>query len=130
MSERILVDTDVWIDFLRGHAEATTFVTANAERILMSSIGVAELYAGVRGDAGSPERRALEDLIRLFRVVPATTEIGRIGGLYKREYGPSHGVSLADAIVAATATAEAAKLATLNVKHYPMLKGVEPPYRK
>ena len=66
----------------------------------------------------------------LFRVVPVGFDIAKLGGLYKRDYGRSHGVGIADAIVAATATLEDAELKTLNVKHYPMLKGIEPAYRK
>ena len=56
--------------------------------------------------------------------------IARLGGLYKRDYGKSHGVSLADAVVAATTTFENAELKTLNVKHYPMFDAIEPAYRK
>lgn len=37
---------------------------------------------------------------------------------------------LADAIVAATAVTEGAELKTLNVEHYPMLRGIRPAYRK
>jgi len=42
----------------------------------------------------------------------------------------SHGVGLADAILAATAEVENAELKTLNTKHYPMLKGLRPAYKK
>ena len=42
----------------------------------------------------------------------------------------SHGVGLADAILAATAESEDAELKTLNRKHYPMLKGLRPAYMK
>ncbi|MHC4458909.1 MAG: PIN domain-containing protein, partial [Planctomycetota bacterium] len=52
------------------------------------------------------------------------------GGLYKRDYGKSHGVGLADAILAATAEAENAELKTLNTEHFPMLKGLRPAYTK
>mgnify|MGYP000852648065 CR=1 FL=1 len=50
--------------------------------------------------------------------------------MYRRDYGKSHGVGLADAILAATAEAEKAELKTLNTKHYPMLKGLKPAYTK
>jgi len=123
----ILVDTDVLVDFLRGHSKAVAFVNANSARIILSSIVVAELYAGVKGDA---EQAALENFISLFRVVPVSTEIAKVGGLYKHNYGKSHGVGLADAILAATAEAENAELKTLNTKHYPMLKGLSPAYKK
>jgi predicted nucleic acid-binding protein len=127
MAGSILLDTDVLVDFLRGHGKAVAFVNANAARILLSSIVVAELYAGVRGDA---EEAALGDLISLFRVVPVGAEIAKAGGLYKRDYGKSHGVGLADAILAATSEVENAELKTLNTKHYPMLKGLRPAFTK
>ncbi len=72
----------------------------------------------------------LENFISLFRVAPVSAEIAKAGGLYKRDYGKSHGVGLADAILAATAEAENAELKTLNTKHYPMLKGLKPAYKK
>ena len=123
----LLLDTDVLVDFLRGQSKAVAFVNARSARIILSSIVVAELYAGVRGDR---EQAALEDLVSLFRVVPVSGEIAKTGGLYKRDYGKSHGVGLADAILAATAEAENAELKTLNTKHYPMLKGLRPAYTK
>jgi len=96
-------------------------------RILLSAVVVAELYSGVKS---STEEASLGDVIGLFRVVEITGEIAKIGGLYKRDYGSSHGVGLADALLAATAGVEGAKLATLNVRHYPMVQGLRPAYRK
>jgi len=127
MAELILLDTDVLVDFFRGHGKAVAFVNAHSTRIILSSIVVAELHAGVKGDA---EQAALENFVSLFRVVPVSAVIAKAGGLYKRDYGKSHGVGLADAILAATAEAENAELKTLNAKHYPMLKGLRPAYKK
>ena len=130
MSRPLLLDTDVLIDFLHGQRNAVSVVSENSDRIILSSIVVAELYAGVRGGTGDAEQTALENFLSLFRVVPVSYTIAKLGGLYKREYGRSHGIGLADAIVAATATVENAKLKTLNVKHFPMLNDIEPAYRK
>jgi predicted nucleic acid-binding protein len=127
MPKLILLDTDVLVDFFRGFDKAVAFVNVNNARIILSSIVVAELFAGVKGDA---EQAALQNFISLFRVVPVDATIGKAGGLYKRDYGKSHGVGLADAILAATAEAENAELKTLNTKHYPMLKGIKPAYKK
>ena len=127
MGDAILLDTDVLVDFLRGHSKAVAFINAHSARIILSSIVVAELYAGVKGNA---EQATLEDFISLFRVVPVSAEIAKAGGLYKRDYGKSHGVGLADGILAATAEAENAELKTLNRKHYPMLKGLMPAHMK
>ncbi len=127
MALPILLDTDVLVDFFRGHRKAEAFVNTHSARILLSSIVVAELYAGVKGKA---EQAALKGFVSLFRVVPVTSEIAKAGGLYKHDYSQSHGVGLADALLAATAESENAELKTLNTKHYPMFKGLRAAYRK
>jgi predicted nucleic acid-binding protein len=127
MAESFLLDTDVLVDFLRGYTKAVAFVNAQSSRIILSSIVVAELYAGVKGDE---EQAALDNFVSLFRIVPVGADIAKAGGLYKRDYGKSHGVGLADAILAATAETENAVLKTLNTKHYPMLQGLRPAYKK
>lgn len=127
MPKPVLVDTDVMIDFLRGHPKAVAFVKEHASRIILSSIAAAELYAGVRSEE---ELVVLDNLLALFRVVPVSPALARTGGLHKRDYFKPHGVGLADAIVAATAESENADLKTLNIKHYPMIKGLKPAYTK
>jgi len=123
----LLLDTDVLIDFLRGYTKAVTFVNTNSSRIILSSIVVAELYAGVKDES---ERTILENFVSLFPVIPVSSDIAKAGGLYKSEYGKSHCVGLADAIIAATCQAENAALKTLNIKHYPMIKSLKPTYIK
>ncbi len=127
MNKPILLDTDVLIDFLRGHGKAVLYVKKNSEQIILSAIVIGELYAGVKNDV---ELEKLDSFISLFKVIPVTKEIAKMGGLYKRDYGKSHGVGLADATIAATAHSQNADLKTLNIKHYPMLKGLRPPYIK
>ncbi len=127
MEAKFLLDTDVMVDFLRGHPKAVAFVKTHFNRIILSTIVVAELYAGVRDD---DEQSKLDELMSIFPVIPITSGIARSGGLYKRDFFKSHGVGLADAIIAATALAEQAELKTLNTKDYPMLKSLKPAYGK
>lgn len=127
MSNAILVDTDVLIDFLRGNDKAISFIDEFSPHIILSPIVVAELYAGVKG---TDELSVLDSFISLFRIVPIDFGIAKSGGLYKRDFGQSHGVGLADAILAATADKENAELKTLNAKHYPMISGLKPAYKK
>ena len=127
MAGSLILDTDVLIDFFRGFEKAVNLVNTNASCIALSTITVAKLYAGVRGES---ELHVLENFISLFRIIPVTSDIASAGGLYKRDYGKSHGVGLADAIIAATCEVENADLKTLNVKHFPMIKGLIPAYRK
>ena len=127
MTKSILLDTDILVDFFRGHVKAVAFINDTSDRIILSAIVVAELFAGVKGSA---EQGTLEEFVSFFRVVPVSAEIAKAGGLYKSKFGKSHGVGLADAILAATVEAENAELKTLNTKHYPMLKGLTAAYKK
>lgn len=128
MAERFLIDTDVLIDYLRGRADAVSYLENLTEPLLISAITVAELYAGVREGA---ERVALEQFVSAFQIIPVDEVIAAAGGLLRRDYGKSHGVGLADAIIAATAGIRKADLVTLNRKHFPMLRAnVIVPYQK
>jgi predicted nucleic acid-binding protein len=126
MTSRLLLDTDVLVDYLRDREEAVAYLEAHAESILISAITVAELYAGVRE---GEERHSLAEFLDAFAIIPLDAEIAQKGGLYRRDYGPSHGVGLADALIAATAELHRAKLVTLNARHFPMVE-VEVPYTK
>ena len=127
MNEILLLDTDVLIDFLRSRAEAISYLESLPEPPLISTVTVAELYAGIREGA---ERQSLENLVNKLKVILVTKEIAVRGGLFRRDYYKSHGTGIIDAIIAATAETENATLVTLNNKHFPMLSNVFVPYRK
>jgi predicted nucleic acid-binding protein len=127
MAQLFLTDTDVLIDFLRGYRQSVDFINTNSSQIILSTIVIAELYAGVKG---KKELTILNSFVSLFEVIPVDSEIAKIGGFYKRDFGKSHGVGLADAVIAATCNSKNAQLKTLNVKHYPMIKNLEPAYIK
>ena len=124
---RLLLDTDVLIDYLRNLPQAVAYLESLDNPLYMSAITVAELYAGVREGR---ERAALTSLISVFEVVPIEQEIAERGGLLRRDSGKSHGTGLADAVIAATAEQKQATLVTLNRKHFPMLGRLEVPYEK
>jgi predicted nucleic acid-binding protein len=123
-----LLDTDVLIDFLRGEPQAQRFM-AKVDVAAVSAMTVAELHAGVRE---GKERHALDTLLGTLQLLPLDGETAAIGGLLRRDWGPSHGVGLPDALIAATVIEHGLTLATLNTKHFPMLKGAQLklPYKK
>lgn len=124
MSRPFLLDTDVLIEYLRGRPQAIDFVESLPPRALISSMTVAELFVGVRD---STERQVLDQFLQAFEVVAVTAELAREGGLLRRQYGQSHGMGLADAIIAATTRDREAQLFTFNARHFPMLDA-QPPY--
>ena len=128
MSEavKILVDTDILVDYLRGVPMAVQYLEQPDIEFKLSVINVAELYAGVR----DRERETVKHLVECFEIVPLDRSIAVRGGLLRRDFGKSHGVGLADAIIAATAEKLGCQFATLNMKHYPMLESVVVPYSK
>jgi predicted nucleic acid-binding protein len=127
MSARLLIDTDVLIDYLRGQAQAVAYLEGRAETLLVSAITVAELFAGVRE---GKERTSLSAFLSAFEVVAVDAVIAERGGLFRRDYGRSHSTGLADALIAATAEHVRAHLVTLNRRHFPMLSEVHVPYSK
>jgi predicted nucleic acid-binding protein len=127
MATQLLIDTDVLIDYLRDYPDAVSYVEAQQDRLLISVVTVAELYAGVRE---GEERSCLERFLRAFEIIPLDPRLAVQGGLYRRDYSKSHNVGLADALIAATATQRQVSLVTLNRKHFPMLQDVIVPYHK
>jgi predicted nucleic acid-binding protein len=77
----------------------------------------------------SAEERQIEALCRRLLVHHVDGEIARLGGSYCRQYRHSHGVQIADALIAATARVHEARLVTRNARHFPMLDDVVVPYR-
>jgi predicted nucleic acid-binding protein len=125
--DRLLIDTDVLIDFLRGRTESRDFLEGRTETILLSVVTLAELYAGVRPGA---ERIELDLLSHVVELVPVDGEIAMKAGLYRNAYRKSHQLGMADALIAATAESRLVPLVTLNRKHFPMLADVIVPYHK
>ncbi len=127
MAARYLIDTDVLVEYLRGNPRAIRYLERLEGELLLSAITVAELFSGVRGEG---EEMALEQFLQVFEVVPVGQDLARRGGLYRRDYGRSHGTGLADALIAATAEAAGAVLVTFNRRHYPMTSQVKVPYKR
>jgi predicted nucleic acid-binding protein len=61
-------------------------------------------------------------------VVGLDAPTARLGGSLWRRFGPSHGAGIMDALLAATAQRERARLATINRRHFPMLDDLLAPY--
>lgn len=121
----ILLDTCILIDVLRGRALALAYVTGLDAQPGISAVTATELVAGCRS---VKERRQVDRLIEHYIVLDIDREIACVAGEFIRDFGPSHGTDPIDALIAATAKVRAAPLATLNLKHFPMFKGLKRPY--
>ncbi len=121
-----LFDSTILIAHLRGDARATELLLeAAGEGALASVISRAEIEGGMR----SGERRDVSRLFDGLRLLPVTDAIARTAGRHLRRFRRSHpGIDLADYLIAATAEEEGARLLTLNVKHFPMVEDLRPPW--
>jgi len=115
---KVLLDSDVLIEWLRGHEPVVqqigTLIEEHAE-LFWTPVST-EIFAGVRKD----EEEAVANLFVLLESLPMTPAVGRKAGQYLKSYAKSHGVQLGDALIAACASTERFSLWTLNRKHYPM----------
>jgi hypothetical protein len=126
VAERYLLDTDIVIEYLRGAAKAVQFLETLEGDLLLSVITVAELWAGARGEE---EEAALEQFFLAFRILPVDEATAREGGILRRQYAPSHGIGLGDALIAGASLKEGVRLVSFNAKHFPMIEAIEVPYR-
>lgn len=78
MAGRLLVDTDVLIEYLRGRNEAVEYLEGLTQDLYLSVISVAELFAGVKGDK---EEKVLKQLLLAFTILPVTEKAARLGRL-------------------------------------------------
>jgi predicted nucleic acid-binding protein len=124
---RLLVDTDVMIEYLRGADQAVTFLETLERRPATSVLCVAELLAGARDEE---ESDVIRQFLMAFDELAVDAEIARMGGEYRRRYMKSHGTGLADALIAATVNHHHLTLATFNARHFPMLEDVLVPYQR
>ncbi len=121
-----VIDTSVIIDILRGLPAAVDFVERLEDVPACSEITRVEVIRGLR----SAERIPAERLLQQLRWVGIDEPIARLAGELGREWRKSHpGISSPDLVIAATTKQLGATLATGNVKHFPMFKGLQPPYK-
>ena len=126
---RLVLDTSVLIDHLRGRPPAATELIpaaiARGDELWSSYVVRAELLAGMRPD----EEAATRDLLRLVSWVEVNESVSEAAGALGRRYLRSHpGIEVADLIVAALAQELEADLMTINLKPFPMFKGLKAPY--
>jgi predicted nucleic acid-binding protein len=115
--KKILIDTDILINFLRGRTEARDFLSSMIMDcdLYCAAISVAEIYAGMKDH----EREKTSELLDSLTIVDITREIAEKAGAYKRTIR-TQSLELDDCIIAAAASVHRAVLVTGNGKHYPM----------
>lgn len=123
-----LLDTTIAVDHLLGEDRATHLLNQmveDDEPLLASELTRFELLAGVL----QGEVEATETFFGAMSWVPVDEQISRMAGALAARFRQSHsGIDTVDYVIAATALVIGADLVTTNVRHFPMVQGLEAPY--
>ena len=116
----ILLDTDIFIDFLRNTPDATRFIQEHVEQIVFSAITEAELLSG--NECNNKEvRDKLLHFLSQFEKIPVDNPMVQIAGEFRRKYN----IEMPDALIAASAFMVDAILCTRNIKHFEKIKEIK-----
>lgn len=125
MARLTVLDTTVLIDHVRGSEAARAYLRGLRGLPACSEVTRTELLRGIR----SGQRSATEGLMGMIQWIVVDEQISRHAGELGRRYRRSHAsIGAADLLIAATAELAGGDLVTSNVRHFPMFKGLRPPY--
>lgn len=124
-----LLDTDVLIDIQRGHQPAIAWFTSLQEVPSVTGFVVTELIQDSRNT------QQVRNALKLVAPLPViwATEVDCARALSDfTAYHLSNSLGLLDALIAACAISQGAKLCTFNIKHYRVVPELitEQPYTR
>jgi predicted nucleic acid-binding protein len=120
-SDKVLIDTSVWIDFFRKTEPVYSFVMQliAGERVCSAGIIIAELMQGAKSEK---ELTVLKDFIHVFEILPESSKIWQTAGelsFHLRRKGKTIGLS--DCFIAVSAREGNAAILTMD-NHFEMMK--------
>lgn len=122
------VDSDLLIWFLRGLPEARLAIREahrQDSRLLSITPVRAEILRGMRPG----EETLTFNLLGLVEWISVDVGLADRAGELGRTYRQAHqGIEIVDLLLAAAAERYAARLLTRNVRHFPMIPGLQPAF--
>jgi len=116
-NQRILIDTDILIDHLRGSKNIAAIINSSSGNTpFISVISLAEIYSFLF----IQEYQIMDELLNMITIINVDDIIAKTAGKYRMEYIKSCHLTVPDALIAATAKINRAALVTKNTRHFPM----------
>lgn len=117
MTNLVIIDTDVLIDTSRGVQDGISCIQQLEEQstVAISSITEMELIVGCRN---RNELQALEHFLKRFQVLKVNELITDVATDLLKQYRLSHGLLIADALIAATAITLSVPFVSKNQRDY------------
>jgi len=120
-----LLDTSILIDYFRKKDKSKTllvYLSDHFEKFCISSIIEFEVYAGATGEQLS----FWENVLKEINVIPFDSKAAHAAVTIQAQLkGKRKTIDKADLFIAATAVANDIPLATLNLKHFELIDGLE-----
>jgi len=119
----LIFDTDILIWYLRGHPKSKEMVESSLP-FSLSAVTYMELLQGMKSKS---ESKAFLKQIHHWgiEIISIDKDISSRAVFYVQEYALSHGMKMADALVAATAVQTSRPLVSGNEKHYKHIPTLE-----
>ncbi|HEX6292115.1 MAG TPA: type II toxin-antitoxin system VapC family toxin [Herpetosiphonaceae bacterium] len=123
MTKLVIVDTDVLIDVGRGIQDATVSLhnVAQQAALAVSVVTQMELFVGCRNSA---ELRHIDRFLTRFQIILVSEQISGAAVDLLRQYRLSHGLLIADSLIAGTALVLNESLLTKNQRDYRFIRGL------
>jgi predicted nucleic acid-binding protein len=123
MNQTVMIDTDILIDAGRGAPEATACLQLleHDACLAVSVITQMELMVGCRN---KKESKALERFLARFQILKLSEAISNTAVTLLRNYRLSHGILIADALIAATALYLDCSFVSKNQRDYQFIEGL------
>ena len=120
-----LIDTDILIDYLHKIEIAEKFLESiriSKDGLNISIITRMELIQGCRNKR---EISVILDILNEFGLIYVTEQISQRASELMENYSISHGLSIPDAIIAATAINMDLVLHSRNIRHFSVINGLK-----
>lgn len=123
MANPTLIDTDILIDVARGVPDAISCLATlqTTSSLATSIVSEMELIVGCRDKS---EQTTIESFLMAFQVIKVNEAISAKAVDLLKTYRLSHGLLIADALIAATALELNWPFITKNQKHFRFVAGL------
>jgi len=112
----MIFDTDVIIWMMKGNEKAAEIINNTDDRYI-SIVTYMELLQGANN---KKHHKDIRDFFKEyeFKIIDLSEEVGHRSSVYMEEYSLSHGLTVIDSLIAATATEKNMQICTANYRHF------------
>ena len=124
MERRVFVDTDIFIDVGRGNSIAIEYLNELEKKYTIAVCIVVQMEL-IGGCQNKRELHVVERFLERYEIVRINEAISDMAVELLRKYRLSHGLLIADAIIAATVLFYKEPLASKNQRDYHFIAGID-----